>query len=86
LFFGALTRFLTGVATMWVSGYVLITATASSAVPVSQDSPSSLTRHHVCYTPYKLRILRIEQNLDRDSSVARAALSDSMVPAGCRYP
>ena len=38
LFFGVFTRVLTGVATMWVSGYCLITLKASSEVPVSHVS------------------------------------------------
>jgi hypothetical protein len=44
LFFGVFTRVLTGVATMWVSGYCLITVKASSEVPVSHVSRSSLAR------------------------------------------
>src|ERR1700685_2494756 len=44
LFLGVFTRLLTGVATMWVSGYCFITVNASSGVAVSQVSRSSLAR------------------------------------------
>src|ERR1700722_8150701 len=44
LFFGVLTRLLTGVATMWVSGYCFMTVNASSGAAVSQVSRSSLAR------------------------------------------
>jgi hypothetical protein len=44
LFFGVFTRLLTGVATMWVSGYCLNNLNASSGGAVSHPSRSSLAR------------------------------------------
>ena len=44
LFFGVLTRLLTGVATMWVSGYCLSNWNALSGVVVSHASRSSFVR------------------------------------------
>ena len=44
LFFGVLTRVLTAVATMWVSGYCLMSVNASAGAAVSQVSRSSTAR------------------------------------------